>query len=218
MGSRLVSLALALGTAGCATTGEPVERPGPPAFEGVRTLVLARWTDDAEARPKDPLDALKESLVARGYAVRSVDLGTRTPPELRDLERLHARLAARIGSGGPRDRFARRVEPLGRETGEVVAALGVDAVALYHRFNGGPLGGPLPDPLAPAGSLFPATSPIERRPLGALSMVDRAGNALWFEWGTAAVELDPEVPANPAEAIDALVAVLTGEAGEDGGF
>lgn len=214
MGNRLVSLALAAATAGCATTGEPVASPGPPAFQGVRSLVLARWTDDPAGRPKDPLDALQETLVARGYAVRAVDLGRRTPPELRDLERLHERMATRIYGGAPRDRFARRVEPLGREAGEVVAKLGVDAVALYHRFEGRPLPGALPDPLAPPGALFPGSPPVERRPLGALSLVDRAGNALWYDWGAGSMEIDPEVPANPAEAIDALVAALAGDRGE----
>lgn len=212
----LVSLAVAALAAGCAAPREPAAPSGPPPFEGVKRLVLARWTDDPSGRPKDPLDALKESLEARGFVVRMVDLGRRTPAELRELERLHGQLASRIYGAVPRDRLdRRRGEALGRDAGAVVAALGVDAVALYHRFDGRPPPGALHDPFAPPGGIFPPAPPVDRRPLGALSLVDRAGNAIWFDWGSPGLDVDPDAPVNPAEAIDALVAVLTGDVGED---
>lgn len=211
---RLASLALAA-AAGCATAPEPAAPPaGPPPFQGARSLVLARWTDDPAGRPKDPLDALKESLDARGLATRMVDVGGRTPPELRDLERLHATVGSRI-HGGQRDRFSRRVEPLGRDAGQVVAALGVDVVALYHRFDGRPPPAAFPEPSTMPGAPFPPSPALERSPLGAFSLVDRAGEATWVDWGAADAEFDPEVPANAAEAIDAIVAVLTGETREE---
>lgn len=208
---QLASLALAV-AAGCATTtGEPPAPPGPPPFDGVRSLVLVRFADERAGRPKDPLDALEESLLGRGYTARVVDVAGRTPAELRGIERLHGRLGMRIAAGGPRDRSGPEVEALGRGAGSEVAALGADAVALYHRFDRRlPNGFPEPAP-APGAFPPPPGLALERRPVAALSLVDRAGNVVWFAWGGAGSELDEELPANPAEAIDALLAVLGGD-------
>ena len=112
---RLSSLAL-VAVAACATVGDAPSGPaGPPPFRGVRSLVLARWTDYPTNRPKDPLDALKDTLDARGFATRAVDVGYRTPAELRSLERLHSQLGSRIYGSAQGGRPARRVEPLGRD-------------------------------------------------------------------------------------------------------
>jgi hypothetical protein len=208
--------ALALAAAACATVGEPP--PGPPAFEEVRTVALVRWRDDpGVARAKDPLDALEESLAARDVATRAVEIGPRTEDASRALERLHSRLATRIVQGPPRGRYGRGAEPLGAEAADAVAALGVDAVALHHRADAFGLGAlprarapVLGDPFPPSASPPSATLSL-RRPLGALSLVDRRGNAIWFEWGAPESELDPSAPVNAAEAVDALLRVLAGE-------
>ena len=52
---------------------------------------------------------------------------------------------------------------------------------------------------------------MSSRPVGAFSIVNRAGDALWIEWGALSDLDDPDVPANATEAIDALVSVLSGE-------
>jgi hypothetical protein len=205
--------ALALAAAACATVGEPP--PGPPVFEEVRTVALVRWRDDPSvARAKDPLDALEESLAARDVATRVVEIGPGGEDAGRALERLHSRLAARIPEGPPRGRGGRGVEPLGADAGDAVAALGVDAVALHHRADAFGLGAlpraPAPvlgEPFPPPGS---SATHARRRPLGALSLVDRGGNAIWFEWGAPESELDPTAPVNAAEAVDAVLGVLAG--------
>lgn len=208
--------ALALAAVACATVGEPP--PGPPAFEEVRTVALVRWRDDPSVpRAKDPLDALEESLAARDVATRAVEIGPRTEDASRALERLHSRLAARILEGPPRGRRGRGAEPLGADAADAVAALGVDAVALHHRADAFGLGAlpraPAPvlgDPFPPLAS-HPSTAYARRRPLGALSLVDRSGNAIWFEWGAPDSELDPSAPVNAVEAVDAVLRVLAGE-------
>ena len=131
----VVALAALAALAACATTGEPIAPP-PPSFREVRTLVLVRTTDGRAGRPKDPLDGLDESLRARGYTTRVVELGSRPPPDQAALERLFVQLESRAGA--PRtDRFgARSYGDAGRAAGETVAALGVDAVASYHRLEG----------------------------------------------------------------------------------
>jgi hypothetical protein len=212
---RLPSLAL-VAVAACATVGDaPSSPPGPPPFRGVRSLVLARRTDYPTNRPKDPLDALEDTLDARGFATRAVDVGYRTPPELRPLERLHSQLGSRIYGSAQGGRSTRRVESLGRDAGNVVATLGVDAVALYHRFDRPPPG-TFPDARPPPGMLLPeapppGAGPVARRPIGAFSIVNRAGDALWIEWSALGDFDDPDTPANATEAIDALVSVLSGE-------
>jgi hypothetical protein len=212
--SLAVLLASACVSLSCATVGEPVSA-GPPPFSGVKKVALVRVRSDRDgARPKDVLDALAESLVARGYEVSRVEVGANPPAALRGVERLYARIDGYIASSQPRPRFGRRVEPAGADAAEVMGALGVDAVAIYHRFDDRLL---LPPPDAPlAGGFFPARpdQPGMRRPAGALSLVDRAGNATWFAWGAPGGELDPTQPVNAAEAIDMLLRALGGETEE----
>jgi hypothetical protein len=149
-----------------------------------------------------------------------VEIGPGSEGGLRPLERLHARLAERIVQGTPRGRHGRGAERLGEEAAATVAALGVDAVALHHRaesFRLGALSSPLPpvigDPFPPSASYPPATRSF-RRPVGAVSLVDRHGNAVWFDWGAPESDLDPSAPVNAAEAVDALLGVLAGEGEE----
>jgi hypothetical protein len=201
---RLVPLALAAAVA-CATAPEPA---GPPPFEGVKSVALVRWRDGGSTRPRDPLDALKESLDARGYRTRVVDVGHRVPDELRPVQRLHERMGTRGRTGGRAGRG--RVERVGREARDAVRALGVDAVALYHRLEDWTSSPAYSDPGAfrPPGTLPPSAF---RRPLGALSLVDAEGAAVSFEWGApGGAAGDPSMPLNAAEAIDALLRVLSG--------
>jgi hypothetical protein len=202
---QLASLALAAATA-CAGVREP---PGPPPFEGVKSLALVRWREpDAAARPRDPLDVLKESLDARGYETRLVEVGRRVPDALRPVQRLHERVGAHGGTTWPRGRD--RLERIGPEAGEAARALGVDAVVLYHRAEDwrSPA---LPEPRAFPQPGFPPPVAF-RRPLGALSLVDGGGAAVSFEWGAPdeALDRDPAGPVNAAEAIDAILGVLAG--------
>jgi hypothetical protein len=213
---RSPSLAVLLASAcaaslSCATVGEPAPA-GPPPFAGVKRIALVRArADRGGARPKDVLDALAESLAARGYEVSRKELGPSPPAELRGLERLYARVDGLVASAAPRPRYGRRVEPAGADAAEVMRALGVDAVAMYHRFDDRLL---LPPPDAPiGGSLFPSRPevPGTGRPVGALSLVDASGNATWFAWGAPGADLDPSQPVNAAEAIDMLLRALGGE-------
>lgn len=211
--SRLSALAIA-GAAGlsCATVGEPAPA-GPPPFAAVRRIALVRVRPDpAAARPKDPLDALGESLAARGYEARQVEIGRGAGPELRALERLHARTEGWVVSAPPRGRFGRRADALGADAGEAVRGLGVDAVALYHRFDERPFSA-FPEPPLGASAFPRRREPA--RPVAALTVVDRDGNAVGFEWGAAGAELDPSAPVNAAEAIDLLLRALAGDP-EDG--
>ncbi len=209
--SRVAIVALAA-LAACATTGEPIAPP-PPSFREVRTLVLVRTTDGRAGRPKDPLDGLDESLRARGYTTRVVELGSRPPPDQAALERLFVQLESRAGA--PRtDRFgARSYGDAGRAAGETVAALGVDAVASYHRLEGRrPLPPPSSEPTLPGG-VFPGPAVVSTRgPMGALVLVDRQGHVATFAWGETTDFDDPSVPVNAAEAIDLLVRALAGSA------
>lgn len=224
-GSRRVGLVAALGSAAalaCATLGEPSPPPGPPAFAGVKKVLVVRSRPDRDgARAKDALDAFAESLASRGYEVTRVELGSRPPAELRGLERLYTRIDAYIASGQPRPRYARPVEGAGSDAGEVVRSAGADAVAMYHRFDDRLL---MPFQDAPmGGSFFPQPPRVDapglRRPAGAISLVDRSGNATWFSWGSPGAELDSTQPINAAEAIDMALRALRGEAAEetDGG-
>jgi len=175
-------------------------------------LVRAR-PDPATARPRDALDALAESLAARGYETRRIELGPKVGDDLRAVDRLFGSMEGRIGSASPRARFGRRVEPAGADAAAAVRGLGVDAIAMFHRFEGLPLAA-FPEPQL-GGGLFPRRAePLSRRPGGALSLVDREGNATWFAWGAPGAELDPAEPVNAAEAIDMLLRALTGEPGD----
>jgi hypothetical protein len=209
-----VLLASASAALACATVGEPASA-GPPPFTGVKKLALVRMRADRDGvRPRDVLDALAESLVARGYEVSRVEVGPNPAAALRGVERLYARIDGTIASAQPRPRFGRRVEPAGADAAEVMGALGVDALAMFHRFDDRLL---MPPPDAPlSGGFFPTRpdQPGMRRPAGALSLVDRAGNATWFAWGAPGGELDPTQPVNAAEAIDMLLRALGGETDE----
>ncbi|HEY6001922.1 MAG TPA: hypothetical protein VIV57_03545 [Anaeromyxobacter sp.] len=209
--SRLAALlASACASLSCATLGEPASA-GPPPFTGVKKIALVRVRAERDgARPRDVLDALAESLVSRGYEVSRIEVGPSPPAELRGVERLYARIDGYIASAQPRPRFGRRVEPAGADAGEVMRSLGVDAVAMYHRFDDRLL---MPPPDVLGGSLFPARpdQPGLRRPAGALSLADRSGSATWFAWGAPGAELDPTQPVNAAEAIDMLLRALAGE-------
>ena len=204
---RRLALALAAAAA-CATTGEAVAPP-PPSFRQVSSLVLVRSADERTRRPRDPLDALDETLRARGFRTRVVDLARKPPPELAPLERLFAQLEARAGASRP-ERVATPVGTAGKDAAAAVAQLGVDAVASYHRLE---LRRPpdLPPPALPGTIFPPAPAAPLQRPLGALAIVDREGHVATFAWGDAGPLEDPGVPLNAAEAIDMLVRALTGE-------
>jgi hypothetical protein len=206
-----LALALALSAACAAVEGRPPA--GPPPFAQVKAIALVRRADHpGAARAKDPLDALQESLAARGYATRVVEVGGGADGALRNVEALHARLGGRV-TGSER---AGHVARLGPEVGETVAALGVDALVVYHRVEGFLLP-PLPEPRTAWGPPFATPSRVRApgRPAGALSLVDRTGTAAWFAWGASGDELEPSLALNAAEAIDALLRALEGEA-EDG--
>jgi hypothetical protein len=192
----------------CAGAGESVAPP-PSPFRGVQSLVLVRAADDRASRPKDPLDGLQESLAARGFTTRVVDLGGKRPPELAPLERLFDQLEARAAAGRL-ERSATPVSSLGRDVAATVAGLGVDAVASYHRLDRH-RSPSMPPSMAP-GTTFPAPATASpQRPTGALVLVDRQGRVAAFAWGDAGALEDPSVPLNAAEAIDQLVHALTGE-------
>jgi hypothetical protein len=206
---RRIALAAlaAAAAAGCATTGAGAP-PVAGRFAAVRSLVLARSAADRGQRAKDPLDGLEESLRARGFATRIVELGGEGAAEEPALERLFALLEVRAGAERA-ERVANPVSSAGREAAAAVAALGVDAVASYHRLD---RRRPLAAPPAGPGTLFPAPAPAApERPLGALALVDREGRVAIFAWGDAGALEDPFVPLNAAEAIDLLVGALTGE-------
>ena len=207
--TKLAFAALAAATA-CATTGEAVAPP-PPSFRAVHSLALVRTVDGRASRPKDPLDGLDESLRARGYATRVIELGRKRSPELAPVERLFGQLELRASAGRSERLGISPFADAGRAAGEAVAALGVDAVATYHRLEGRRLPQPpSADPVLP-GTLFPPPSAPSTGPLGALALVDRSGHVATFAWGEPTALEDPSVPMNAAEAIDFLVRALAGE-------
>jgi len=206
---RKLALALAAATA-CATAGE-AGAPPPPSFRGVRSLVLVRSADERVQRPRDPLDALDETLRGRGFLTRLVELAHRPPRELAPLERLFGQLEARAGASRS-ERVAAPVGAAGKDAGAIVAQLGVDAVASYHRLDR--RRPELPPPALP-GTLFPPPPVSVERPVAALAVVDRDGHVATFAWGDSGPLEDPGVPLNAAEAIDMLVRALTGEPPED---
>lgn len=212
--SRLAALAIAGALSlSCAAVGESAPA-GPPPFQGVRSLALVRVkADPATARPRDPLDALAESLAAKGYETRLVEVGPRVPGSDRDLERLHAHVEGWIAAAPLGPAGHRRAEPAGPGSAEVVRRLGVDAVAMYHRLEDRPFAA-FTEPLLGGGS-FPARREAVARPSGALSLVNREGRATFFEWGGESAEIDPSAAVNAAEAIDMLLRALTGEPEEE---
>jgi hypothetical protein len=210
---RRVGLAALAALAACATAGERVPPPPPPpSFTHVRTLVLVRTEDGRAGRAKDPLDGLDESLRARGFATRVVELGRDGRPGQAALARLFADLEAWAST--PRaDRIGKL--PFAAAEGGTVAAvaeLGVDAVAAYHRLEGRRALAPPPPSPSLQGTALPGTPAAPARgPTGALTLVDRGGHVATFAWGAPAPFVDPGVPLNPAEAIDLLLRTLAGE-------
>lgn len=211
--SAALAAALAVALAACAPIA--AEAPaGPSPFRGVKKLVLVRRVDDPRAqRGRDPLDALKETLDARGYETRIVEVGPGKDAALRDVDRLEDGIAARMSS---RARTG-RPEALGADAGAVVAKLGADAVVGYHRLQDQLPPLPPPPPTGWGTPYAVQQAAPARRPVGALSLLAASGTVAWFPWGGRETELEPAALINPAEAIDALVAALAGDAGEDDG-
>lgn len=184
--------------------------PPPPSFREVRSLVLVRRAEHRPGQQKDPLDGLADSLRARGYRTRVVELTGKDPAQA-GLSRLFDDLELRADASRG-ERFGRRpYSELGRRAADAVAALGVDAVASYHHLEGRRM--QRPEAAYLPGTLLPGP-PVEtpRGPTGALAIVDRAGHVATFAWGETTALDDPEVPWNAAEAIDLVVRALSGEA------
>jgi hypothetical protein len=211
---RRVGPALLLALGACATAGDAYVTPPPPSFREVRSLVLVRMADDRAGRQKDPLDGLDESLRARGYKTRVVELGRAEKGERAALERLFRDLEVRAGAA-PGERFGTKpYASLGRGAADAVAALGVDAVASYHRLEGRRAFAA--DPPVMPGTLLPGPPVTPARgPTGAIALVDRTGQLATFAWGATSALEDPEVPVNAAEAIDLVVRALSGEPAPD---
>jgi hypothetical protein len=200
----------------CATAGGPAVPPAAPPFEGVRSIVLVRVADDRDRRPRDPLDALDESLRAKGLATRTVEVGPRLRDDLKDVERLARDVEWKIRSSpryGPSYGSDRRpTELLDRAPRALLERLAADAFAVYlrlgHRFDpyasAPPPGGPMP------GSRPPGT--YASGPTAALALVDREGTLLWFDWGGDEELEEPRSRVvNAVEAVDEAVRVLAGE-------
>jgi hypothetical protein len=205
---KLWLAALAAVTA-CATGGAPDAAP-PPSFRAVRSLALVRTAGDRDGRPKDPLDGLDDTLRARGYRTRVVELGPKRSPELAGVERLFGLLELRAAAGRSERLGTAPYADAGRAAAEAVEALGVDAVATYHRLERRRLVQPPADPVLP-GTVFPQPAAPSTGPVAALALVDRTGQVATFPWGEASALEDPSVPLNAAEAIDFLVRALAGE-------
>jgi hypothetical protein len=199
----VVPLALLL-AAGCVTV--PEEPPGPPPFRGIGRLVLVREVDRPEVgrRPKDPLDALGESLAARGKAAREVEVGPLLREDLRGVRRLYDRIEERIAGGPPPGWRGRPVERVGGDVGALLDRLGVDAAVLYYP----PRPRAAPPPLSTLEPMEP-TQPAPA-PVGALAVVDREGELVWFDWGGDERGRAPSAPASAAEAVEEVLRVITG--------
>jgi hypothetical protein len=198
----LVLATLAAATLAC--VGLPVadEPPGPPPFQELSKLVLVRWVDERGVHPKDPLDAVGESLTAQGRIARVVDLGE-GGRRSGALATLYRTVEARVGSGSPH--AAETVASLGADAARVLRDEGTDGAVLYYRLSGRlPV---LPQPPMPgafgADPPAPATPPV-----AALALVDRDGRLVWFGWGSG----DPSRtgPTTAAEAVEVLLRVIEG--------
>jgi hypothetical protein len=203
---RLASVAL-LALAGAACSGaEPAPAPNP--FQGgVRKVALLRRAPpDEERRPKDPLDAVAESLAAKGIEVRFVTVGGKGG-EGRSVERLYDDVEGRVAASAGFDARGRSSGSLGDADGKVVRALGVDAVVTYHRWRGLSAADPLS---APMGGAY-ARPQVRTRAVGALGIVGPAGELLAFDWGPRDTTVAPNAAETAAEAVDATVRALTGE-------
>jgi hypothetical protein len=195
--------------AACATAAGPAVAPAA-TFREVRSLLLVREVGEArEGRPRDPLDGLDETLRARGFTTRVVELGRGAAPGQAALARLFRDLELRAAASRA-ERIATPVRDAGRDVAATVGDLGVDAVATYHRLER-PRSRSAPPPAFP-GAL--PSAPPPPAPLGALVLVDRAGALATFAWGDGGALEEPGVPLNAAEAIEQLVRALTGEAEE----
>lgn len=211
--AALAALLLVAVLASCAEAPLVDAPSGPPPFRGLRRVLLVRAGDRPEPqRHRDPLDAVRESLEADGRTTRTVEVGRKAPRELAEMERLYAEIEGRVEEGGMSGEAGRPVERLRRPVAGVLDAAQADGAVLLYRLGARPL---LPAPSASPFSHEPA--PRLARPAGALALVDRDGNLLWFDWG---VQRDPlegtggaSAPAtSAAEAVDALLRVVRGDA------
>jgi hypothetical protein len=206
-------LALALALSACATAPlEPERPPGPPPFRGIGRVLLVRADDrrgGSGHRPKDALDAVRESLAGGGRATREVDVGSRLGRELAGVAALYRRVEGRAFAGGAAGWAGQAVERVDAPV-SLFEELQVDAAVLYYRFE--PRGLPPPPPL-PGG--MPDLPHPTAAPLAALALVDRAGNLAWFEWG-ALEDRPPGAMDTAAEAVDALLRVIAGPEAADG--
>ena len=205
-----LTVAVALGCAGAA--------PGAaPAFSGVRSVALVRRPEHAERRAKDPLDAVAESLAAKGITVRLIELGGHDEPK--DVARLFDEAESRASSGGGGGSTARGAAlTLGEDAGRTVRRLGVDAVVTYHHLEfrvGRTLGDPSLSPpgAGMGGGTYSPRSTAPSRPLGALEVVGTDGQGILFDWGDRD-EVRAGGAETPAEAVDAVVRALLGEPAE----
>ncbi|BDG02100.1 hypothetical protein AMOR_10960 [Anaeromyxobacter oryzae] len=207
----LAAAAVVAAAAGCASAPLADGPSGPPPFRNLRRVVLVRAIDHAEPhRAKDPLDAVRESLEAKGRTTRTVEVGARLPPELAGLSRLYSDVEVRIDDGFGPDFRTRRTDRLGKDVGPLLGGLEADGAVLYYRFGARPL------PPAALSSPFGRDPELRlARPLGALAVVDRDGNLLWFDWGAPdTADRDPAAPSTAAEAVDALLRVIDGDGDE----
>jgi hypothetical protein len=208
---RALALAV-LAASACATTGDAVA-PAPSPFRGVRSVLLVRSAEERGRRARDPLDGLDETLRARGFTTRIVDVGARGTDQAaaeRLFGQLHERASARFA-----ERAARPVSTLA-EAGALVTQLGVDAVATYHRVDRvrTPSIGE-PAPMIPGSTLSPPPGASAGRAIAAFVVADRAGHVQTFAWGGGGPIDDPATPVNPAEAIELVARALTGEPPEE---
>jgi hypothetical protein len=201
-GRRIAAVALLAALAAACAGVDPTPPPSP--LVGVRKVALIRRESKDDHRPKDPLDAVAESLTAKGIEVRFVAVDGHGD-DARSAARLFDDVEGRVASPGQLDARGRSAGSLGDTDARIVRALGVDAVVTYHRWRG----------LA-AADPFPAPSPYARpqartRAIGALGIVGPAGELVAFGWGPHDTTLEPNAAETAAEAVDATVRALTGE-------
>jgi hypothetical protein len=209
-------LAAGFAALACATAGGPAVPPAAPPFEGVRAVVLVRVADDRDRRPRDALDALDESLRAKGLATRTVEVGPGLRADLKDVERLARDVESTIRSSpryGPSYGSEHRpTELLARAPRPLLEKLAADAFAVYLRL--GHHLGPYASSPPPVGSMPDSRTPAtySTGPTAALALVDRDGTLLWFDWGGDEELEEPDSRVvNAAEAVDEAVRVLAGE-------
>ncbi len=175
-------------------------------------MALVRSQDLAAGtrRARDPLDALGESLAQRGIATRTVEIGPGLPADLEAVEQVYDRARWRI-EGEPLPSGRRPAIRLGMDIAPVLARLEVDALVLLFRFD--PRWAPgrtpfAPVPYAPWGSR-PQAGREAYRPIGALALIGRGSEMVWFDWGAGDVLLDAGAAASPAEAVEQALRLLT---------